>query len=98
MSRITFTVSTVPACANRSCRSLSPVSYGRFPTYSLRPISTHSYVAHATLVEVLVSSLGGISGGASGRDSLRSKGSTALARRSPTSEHNTLDLASADDF
>src|SRR5437868_15423660 len=38
MSRITFTVSTVPARANRSWSSASPVSYGKFPTYNFRPM------------------------------------------------------------
>src|SRR5713226_10593914 len=42
MSRITFTDSTFPARANSSCRSVSPVSYGRFPTYSLRLITDSS--------------------------------------------------------
>src|SRR5438093_10025104 len=36
MSRITFTVSTVPARAKSSWSSASPVSYGRFPTYNFR--------------------------------------------------------------
>src|SRR6185436_17144092 len=40
MSRITFTVSTVPACAKRSWRSDSPVSKGRLPTNNFRPMLT----------------------------------------------------------
>src|SRR5579864_6900889 len=36
MSRMTVTFSTAPARANSSWSSASPVSYGRFPTYSLR--------------------------------------------------------------
>src|SRR5438552_9738879 len=39
MSRITLTVSTVPARAKSSWSSVSPVSYGRFPTYNFRPIN-----------------------------------------------------------
>src|SRR3954464_1986822 len=39
-SRITRTDSTLPALLNSSCSSASPVVYGRFPTYSLRPILT----------------------------------------------------------
>src|SRR5207253_6854206 len=39
-SRITRTDSTVPALLNSSCSSASPVVYGRFPTYSLRPITS----------------------------------------------------------
>src|SRR5207344_1492188 len=39
-SRITRTDSTLPALLNSSCSSASPVEWGRFPTYSLRPILT----------------------------------------------------------
>src|SRR5262245_31390493 len=41
-SRITRTASTFPALLNSSCNSASPVVYGRFPTYSLRPIPSPS--------------------------------------------------------
>src|SRR6476620_8926202 len=46
---MTFTDSTDPARPNRSCSSLSPTSYGRFPTYSFRPMCINSSVAIATL-------------------------------------------------
>src|SRR5215510_3431568 len=45
---MTFTDSTDPARVNRSCNSASPTSYGRFPTYSFRPMAMNSSVAIAT--------------------------------------------------
>src|ERR1051326_8563151 len=45
---MTFTDSTDPARANRSCNSVSPTSYGRLPTYNFRPMAMNSSVAIAT--------------------------------------------------
>src|SRR5262245_30276366 len=42
---MTVTDSTEPARPNNSCNSASPTSYGRFPTYSFRPMTMHSPVA-----------------------------------------------------
>src|SRR6185295_4387078 len=42
MSRMMRALSTVPARLNNSVSSASPVWYGRFPTYSLRPITADS--------------------------------------------------------
>src|SRR3954462_8583314 len=45
MSRITLTLSTVPARAKSSCSSPSPVLYDRLPTYSFRLILTPSRIS-----------------------------------------------------
>src|SRR6476646_3302323 len=94
MSRITLTVSTVPERAKSSWSSVSPVSYGKFPTYNLRPI-TDSSVASATSatecgarVPTVRRTAGGfrlvarqnVRRSESGRGSLRPTGSTARGK------------------
>src|SRR5262249_20780950 len=58
-SRMPRTDSTVPARLNSSCSSASPVVYGRFPTYSLRPIVHSSFAPAAHACSMPSPNLGG---------------------------------------